>query len=88
MTTLRNFHIPLPEKVYDELREVAEHLHRPATQLGREAIENWLKQTRQALLAEAIRAYAEEAAGTEADLDRALEAASVEHLAADEDQRA
>ena len=88
MTTLRNFHIPLPEKVYDELREVAEHLHRPATQLGREAIENWLKQTRQALLAEAIRAYAEEAAGTEAELDRALEAASIEHLAADEDHRA
>lgn len=80
MPAARNFHVPLPESTYRELREVAAQLHRPATQLGREAIEGWLKQARQALIAEAIRMYAEHAAGTEEDLDEALENASMEYL--------
>jgi predicted transcriptional regulator len=88
MKVLHNFHVPLPESVYRELREIAEHLHRPATQVGREAIESWLKQARQTLLAEAIRTYAEQAAGTEADLDPALEEASVEYLSTEKGQEA
>ena len=44
MAATRNFHVPLPESTYRELREIAEQLHRPATQLGREAIESWLKE--------------------------------------------
>lgn len=80
MAAARNFHLPLPESTYRELREFAERLHRPATHLGREAIEIWLKQARQAFIAEAIEAYAKQTAGTEADLDEALENASMEHL--------
>lgn len=49
----------LTRKPYRELREIAEQLHRPAIQLGREAIESWLKEARRAAIAEAIQAYAE-----------------------------
>lgn len=80
MPAARNFHVPLPERTYRELREVAAQLRRPATQLGREAIEGWLKQARQALIAQTIQAYAEHVAGTEEDLDKALEKASMEYL--------
>jgi hypothetical protein len=74
------FHVPLPESTYLEFREIAEQLHRPATQLGREAIESWLKEARRAAIAEAIQAYAEQTAGTAADLDEALENASIAYL--------
>ena len=77
MTTARTFHVPLAESTY---REIAEQLRRPATQLGREAIESWLKEARRASIAEAIQAYAEQSAGTAADLDEALENASIEYL--------
>jgi HAMP domain-containing protein len=56
----------------------------PATQLGREAIESWLKEAQRASIAEAIQAYAEHAAGTAADLDEALENASIEYLGSTE----
>jgi len=84
MAAARNFHVPLPESTYRELREIAEQLHRPATQLGREAIESWLKEARRASIAEAIQAYAEQAAGTAADLDEALENASIECIGSTE----
>jgi predicted transcriptional regulator len=83
MAAARNFHVPLPESTYRELREIAEQLHRPATQLGREAIESW-KEARRAAIADAIQAYAEQPAGTAADLDEALENASIEYLGSTE----
>jgi predicted transcriptional regulator len=84
MAAARNFHVPLAESTYRELREIAEQLRRPATQLGREAIESWLKEARRASIAEAIQAYAEQAAGTTADLDEALENASIDYLGSTE----
>jgi hypothetical protein len=78
--TLRNFHLPLPERVYRALREEALATKRPATALAREAIETWLEDRRQALLHESIAAYAAKHAGTAADLDPALEAAGLELL--------
>jgi predicted transcriptional regulator len=84
MAAARNFHVPLPESTYRELREIAKQLHRPATQLGREAIESWLKETRRASIAEAIQAYAGQAAGTSADLDEVLENASIKYLGSTE----
>jgi hypothetical protein len=63
------------------LREEAQRLHRPATQIARHAIEGWLQDRRRGLLHEAIRAYAEAQAGSQADLDADLEAAATEHLA-------
>jgi Arc/MetJ-type ribon-helix-helix transcriptional regulator len=80
MTTLRNFHVPLPEELYRQLREEAERLRQPATHVVRQAIQSWLDRQHQDRLYEAIQAYAREQAGSEADLDPALEAAALEHL--------
>ena len=76
--TLRNFHIPLPEDVYRTLRDEAASAKQPATVLARHAIEAWLRQRKRAALREAISAYAAEQAGSGADLDPALETASLE----------
>jgi predicted transcriptional regulator len=78
VSTVKNFHIPLPEDVYATLREEAAALKRPATVVAREAIESWLRERRRASVRENIAAYAAKHAGTTADLDPALEAASLE----------
>jgi predicted DNA-binding protein len=39
----RNFHIPLSDRTYRELRLLSEKMRRPATQLAREAIESWIE---------------------------------------------
>lgn len=77
---MRNFHVPLPEDVYTELRAEAERSHHPATTLARQAIELWLRYRRRVARHHAIAAFAAEYAGTSLDLDRELEAASIEHL--------
>jgi hypothetical protein len=74
----RNFHIPLSEELYRSLRDEAALARRPATLLARQAIETWLRQRRKAALREAIATYAAAHAGSGADLDPALEAASLE----------
>ena len=78
---MKNFHLPLPEELYKELRLAAQRSRRPATTLARRAIELWLRQNRRAARRQAIAAFAVEYAGTPWDLDPDLEAASVEHLA-------
>jgi hypothetical protein len=82
---LRNFHVPLPNDLYEQLRAEAERAQQPATTLARHAIAWWLQQRQKATLHDSIRAYAAHYAGTAADLDPALEAAAVEHLLATED---
>jgi hypothetical protein len=76
----RNFHLPLPPGVYEALREEAAALRKPATAVAREAIEAWLRERRRATVREAIATYAVKHAGTTADLDPALERASLELL--------
>lgn len=76
----RNFHVPLPEQTYQHLRAAAEQAHVPATVLAREAIDSWLRQQARNTRAEAIADYANQAAGTNLDLDRQLEAAAVDYL--------
>ncbi len=83
-TRVRNFHLPLPEELYRRLRSQAAAAGQPATVVARHAIEAWLRQRRRSAIHEAIAAYATKAAGTLDDLDPALEAASLEHLAAEE----
>ena len=78
MSALRNFHLPLPEPLYRRLRDAAERTNQPATVVARYAIETWLRAERRAAVREAIAAYAVAAAGTGADLDPELEAASLE----------
>jgi hypothetical protein len=79
-SAVRNFHVPLPEDLYNKLREEAGRSGSPATELARRAIEGLLEQRRRAALDEAIALYAAKHAGTASDLDEALDAASVEHL--------
>jgi predicted transcriptional regulator len=77
---MRNFHLPLPDHVYDDLREEAARSSRPATAVARQAIELWLKNRRKTAQHNAISALAAEHAGSPLDLDGDLEAASIEHL--------
>ena len=77
---MRNFHLPLPEQTYTELRAEAERKQFPATTLAREEIDRWLRDQRRKDRHEAIVAYAAEMAGWDLDLDAELESAGVEHL--------
>ena len=77
---LRNFHLPLPEEIYLALRAEAEGMKQPATLVARQAIEAWLRDRKKTALHEAIAAYATQHAGTEVDLDPALEEAGAEVL--------
>jgi hypothetical protein len=79
---MRNFHLPLPEDVYRDLREEAARARRPATVVARQAIKLWLRHRRKVARHEAIAAFAAENAGSPLDLDTDLEAASLEHLLA------
>jgi hypothetical protein len=79
-TDLKNFHLPLPADVYAGLREEAASLRRPATAVARDVIEAWLRDRRRLALREAIAQYAVKQAGTRADLDPALESASLDLL--------
>ncbi len=75
---IRNFHLPLSEDLYAELRAEARKRGRPATVVARGALEAWLRQARLQEVAEGIAGYAVKHAGTLADLDPALEEAGLE----------
>ena len=75
---IHNFHLPLPESLYEELKEEAKKRKRPATVVARGAIADWLRSVRRSEISEAIAAYAAENAGTAADLDEAWEEAGLE----------
>jgi hypothetical protein len=79
---MRNFHLPLPDEIYRDLREEAVRASRPATALARQAIERWLHDRRQAARHEAIAAFAAGNAGTALDLDPDLELAAIDELIA------
>jgi len=77
---MKNFHLPLPEETYNQLRAAAERTQVPATILAREAIDLWLRQQLRAARHAAIAAYAIEMASSEFHLDTTLESAGIEHL--------
>lgn len=77
---MKNFHLPLPDQTYTQLRAEAERTQVPATILAREAIDMWLRHQLRAARHAAIAAYAAEMAGSEFDLDPRLESAGIEHL--------
>lgn len=86
MTTMtKNLHVPLPDDLNRELREEAERSGRPATQIARDAIRQFLRRRRREALHEEIAAYARRAAGTAADLDPELEESALDDLASHED---
>lgn len=77
---MKNFHLPLPDDIYAQLRAVALRSKVPATALAREAIDVWLRQQVRKARHDAIAAYAAIAAGSALDLDADLEATGIEHL--------
>ena len=77
---MKNFHLPLPEQTYVQLRAAAQRSQVPATALAREAIDLWLKDQSRQARHDAIKAYAQEVAGTTLDLDIDLESAGIRHL--------
>jgi hypothetical protein len=84
IATPKNLHVPLPPKLYRALRDAAVRAGRPATQVARDAIVQWLQAERRREAEDELRAYVVEMAGTEHDSIEELEAASVEHLAESE----
>jgi hypothetical protein len=78
---MKNFHLPLPDQVYHQLKAEAERSRMPATSMARHAIQSWLAARKKTARREAIAAYAAEMAGTEFDLDPELEAASAQLFA-------
>jgi len=79
-SAMKNFHLPLPEGTYDELRAEAERAQLPATTVARAAIASWLRARKKTARRQAIREYAARMAGTRFDLDPLLEAAAIEEL--------
>ena len=77
---MKNFHLPLPEGTYAELRAEAERAQLPATTIAREAISLWLRAKRKATRRKAVMKYAAGMAGTHFDLDPVLESAAIQEL--------
>jgi len=77
---MKNFHLPLPEQLYAQLRAEAERTRVPATTLARRAIDSWLRHRKKKARHEAISCYAAEMAGTKLDLDPEFERAGIELL--------
>jgi len=78
---MKNFHLPLPERTWSDLRAEAERAQVPATALAREAIDWWLREQARKARHDQIAAWAAEMAGTDFDLDPVLELAGIEQLA-------
>jgi hypothetical protein len=79
----KNFHLPMPEELYDELRSAAREVDQPATRfaqaLMRAGLDDW-RRTRRRL---AVAAYARQVAGSTEDLDPELERAGIQALTKD-----
>lgn len=83
--SMKNFHLPLPEDLYGDLRAEAERSSVTATTLARQALEEWLRQKRRSHLRREIETYATEVAGTPDDLDEELESAAAARLSDDKE---
>lgn len=76
-----NFHVPLSDPIYQRLKDTAARQHKPATYLVKQAVEYWLADQEKRAVHEEIAAYASAMAGSNEDLDSALETASADFLA-------
>jgi hypothetical protein len=76
----KNFHLPLPEELYDELRSCAREVGQPATRFAQELMRAGLDDWRRALRRREIAAYAQQVAGSSEDLDPELERAGIQEL--------
>jgi hypothetical protein len=76
----KNFHLPLPEELYEELRSSAREVGKPATRFAQDMIRAGLDDWRRALRRREIAAYARQVAGSSEDLDPELERAAIRTL--------
>jgi hypothetical protein len=79
----RNFHLPMPSRLYQDLRAEAMRRGVPATALARQVLEEWLEARHRQAVAEAIATYAVGVAGGAEDLDAELEALAVSEMLKD-----
>ena len=79
-SAIKNFHVPLPEALYEELRTAARDADQPATKFAQELMRVGLEEWRRARRRQEIAAYARQAARTTDDLDSDLERAGVSSL--------
>lgn len=76
----KNFHLPLPEALYDELRSAAREVDQPATRFAQELMRAGLEEWHRARRRQQIAAYARQVAGSSEDLDPDLERAAIDSL--------
>jgi hypothetical protein len=76
----KNFHLPLPEALYEQLRSAAKEADQPATKFAQDLVQVGLDQWRRAHRRQQIAAYAQQVAGSSQDLDRELEHAGITTL--------
>jgi hypothetical protein len=79
----KNFHIPLPTPLYNELQSSARDMGQPATRFAQELMRAGLEEWHRARRRQQIAGYARQVAGTTDDLDPALERSGLEVLAQD-----
>jgi hypothetical protein len=80
----KNFHLPLPDALYEELRTAARELDQPATKLAQELVRVGLVEWRRTRRRQQIAMYARQVAGSHDDLDPELERAGVTALIAEQ----
>jgi predicted transcriptional regulator len=80
----KNVHVPLEPELHARLVAQARRVRSPVTVVAREAIAAWTVEQELQAERDAIRAYAEAMAGSQDDLDEALEEAAAELRAAPE----
>jgi hypothetical protein len=76
----KNFHLPLPPELYDELRSTAREVGQPTTRLAQELMRVGLDEWRRVRRRQQIAMYARQAAGSTEDLDPDLERAGISSL--------
>ncbi len=77
-----NLHVPLPESLYQKLRQEAALQGQPATVITRAALESYLQELERKRLRREFADWIKANAGTELDLDQELEAAGIENMLA------
>jgi predicted DNA-binding protein len=80
-TAMKKVHLPLPPDVYARLKRESEASGIPTTVLAREAVTEWLERLERERIAEELRTFALEHAGSELDLDDGFEGAATDALA-------
>jgi len=76
----KKLNLPLSEETHRALFDESRRTGVPATRLAREALEDWLRQRERERRNEQVRQFALEHAGSEYDLDPALESIAAEEL--------